>query len=94
MGDEGGRYPDPESDDEGCLDDDDDVCCLVLGLVRATFLTRRMDSAAEQSMKAKVALFHNFILERGGALKLCWEKKCQGNSNNHSLDKQTSHPVV
>lgn len=37
--------------------------CLVLGLVCPMFLTRRMDRAAPQSMKAKVALFHNFILE-------------------------------
>lgn len=47
---------------------------FVLGLIcprAAMFLRSRMDRAAPQSMKAKVAPFHNFILERGVALKLC-----------------------
>lgn len=46
------------------------VLCLNCPIV-AVFLMRRMDRAAPQSTKAKVAPFHNFILERGGALKLC-----------------------
>lgn len=61
---------DPGDDER--LDDDEDVClvlCLSCPTV-AMFLTRRTDRAAPQSMKAKVAPFHNFILERGGALKL------------------------
>lgn len=70
---------DADSDDEDRLDEDEDVCgCFVLALscpILAMFLMRRMDRAAPQSMKAKVALFHNFILERGGALKLCRERR-------------------
>ena len=70
---------DADSDDEDRLLEDEDACkCLVLGFNRprvAMFLTRRMDRAAPQSMKAKVALFHNFILERGGALKICQERR-------------------
>ncbi len=64
-----------DSDDEDVLDEDEDVYgYFVLDLscpTVAMFLMRRMDRAAPQSMKAKVAPFHNFILERGGALKLC-----------------------
>ena len=55
-------------------EEDDMLGYLVLSLdclTGAMFLVRRTDSAAPQSMKAKVAPFHNFILERGGALKLC-----------------------
>lgn len=64
-------------DDEDCLDADEDeyfVFRLNCPIV-AMFLMRRMDRAAPQSMKAKVAPFHNFILERGGALKLCRERQ-------------------
>ena len=61
--------------DADSLDEGDDGCgCFVLSLncpIVAMFLTRMMDRAAPQSTKAKVAPFHNFILERGGALKLC-----------------------
>lgn len=71
--------------DDGGGDDDDggdglnetDDACGYFTLVGpncpivAMFLVRRRESAAPQSMKAKVAPFHNFILERGGALKLC-----------------------
>lgn len=67
---------DVDSDEEeDLLDEDEDMCgyfvlCLNCPIV-AVFLMRRMDRAAPQSTKAKVAPFHNFILERGGALKLC-----------------------
>lgn len=63
-----------EEDDKGLSEDRDTWWYLVRGLncpTVAMFLTRTMDRAAPQSMKAKVAPFHNFILERGGALKLC-----------------------
>lgn len=75
------------SEDGECLDadsgagdcPDEDVCeCLVLGLRCPTavmFLMRTMVRAAPQSTKAKVAPFHNFILEHGGALKFCGEKE-------------------
>ena len=67
-----------DSDDEDRLDEAEDAYgYFVLFLscpTVAMFLTRRMDRAAPQSMKAKVAPFHNFILERGGALKLCQER--------------------
>lgn len=65
---------DVDSDDEDVLDEG----CLVFSLICrmvAMFLMRTMDRAAAQSMKAKVAPFHNFILERGGALKLCEEER-------------------
>lgn len=75
---EGGKCWDADSDAEDCLDEDEDVCeCLVLGLRCPTavmFLMRTMVRAAPQSTKAKVAPFHNFILEHGGALKFCGEK--------------------
>lgn len=65
---------DVDAEDDDCLDEDEYVYGYFgLGLncpIEAMFLTRRMDRAAPQSMKAKVAPFHNFILERGGALKL------------------------
>lgn len=68
---------DSEDEEEECRDED--VCwylALILSCPReAMFLSRRMDRAAPQSMKAKVAPFHNFILERGGALKLCRERE-------------------
>lgn len=62
--------------DDGVVLDEDEVAYeyLVLGLncpIVPMFLTRRTDRAAPQSTKAKVVLFHNFILERGGALKFC-----------------------
>lgn len=76
---DGGEVLGVDSDNDDGLDEDEDVCgYFVLGLscpIVAMFLTRRMDRAAPQSMKAKVAPFHNFILERGGALKLCWERQ-------------------
>lgn len=69
---------DADSDEEDSLGEGDDGCgCFVLSLncpIVAMFLTRMMDRAAPQSTKAKVAPFHNFILERGGALKLCRER--------------------
>lgn len=55
--------------DEGCF-----VFSLICRMV-AMFLMRTVDRAAAQSTKAKVAPFHNFILERGGALKLCEDKR-------------------
>lgn len=65
-----------DADAVDCLDVD--VCdCLVLGLRCPTavmFLMRTTVRAAPQSTKAKVAPFHNFILEHGGALKFCGEK--------------------
>lgn len=90
-----GEYLDTDSADEDRLDEDEDVYgCLVLGLscpIVAMFLTRRMDRAAPQSMKAKVAPFHNFILECGGALKLCWKRgECQAFSNSHTFEKVKS----
>lgn len=63
---------DVNSNDEDGLDEDA-YGYFVLRLncpIVAMFLTRMVDRATPQSMKAKVALFHNFILERGGALKL------------------------
>ena len=79
--DDGGGDDDDKDDDGGGDDDDgldeiDDACgyFTLVGLncpIVAMFLVRRRESAAPQSMKAKVAPFHNFILERGGALKLC-----------------------
>lgn len=66
---------DADPDDEDRLVEDEDAYkCFVLGFNRprvAMFLMRRTDRAAPQSMKAKVAPFHNFILECGGALKIC-----------------------
>lgn len=74
-----GENLDVDSDDGDRLDEDEDMYgCLVLCLncpIVAVFLIRRMNRAAPQSMKAKVAPFHNFILECGGALKLCWERR-------------------
>lgn len=76
---DGGEALVVDSEDEDCLDEYEDVYGYFgLGLncpIEAMFLTRRMDRAAPQSMKAKVAPFHNFILERGGALKLCRERR-------------------
>lgn len=73
------EWEDVDSDDGDRLDEDEDAYgCLVLCLscpIVAMFLTRMMNRAAPQSMKAKVAPFHNFILERGGALKLCWGRR-------------------
>lgn len=67
-----------DSDDEDRFDESEDAYGYFILLLScptvAMFLTRRMDRAAPQSMKAKVAPFHNFILERGGALKLCRER--------------------
>lgn len=75
---EDGECLDADSDAEDRLDEDEDACeCLVLGLRCSTvvmFLMRTMVRAAPQSTKAKVAPFHNFILEHGGALKFCGEK--------------------
>lgn len=48
--------------------------------MEAMFLMRKMERAAAQTRKAKVAPFHNFILKRGGALKLCREM-------NQEMDK-------
>lgn len=47
---------------------------LVWRFSSAVFLMRTTVRAAPQSTKAKVAPFHNFILERGGALKPCRDK--------------------
>lgn len=70
---------DADSDNKDCLGEDEDAYgCFVLGLscpILAMFLMSRVDRAAPQSMKAKVAPFHNFILECGGALKLCGERR-------------------
>lgn len=63
---------DIEDDDEG------DWGYSILGSncpVEGIVLVRKMDRAAPQSMKTKAAPFHNFILERGGALKLCQREK-------------------
>lgn len=91
---DGGEVLDVDSDDENWLDEDEGVCgYFVFGLscpTAAMFLMRTMDRAAPQSMKAKVAPFHNFILERGGALKLCGERqKVRQRSDSH-----TSKPVT
>ena len=59
-------------------DNEDDWGYFILdsnGPVEGIVLVRKMDRAAPQSMKAKAAPFHNFILERGGALKLCQREK-------------------
>lgn len=73
-----GEVLDVDSDDDDILDEDEVVYeYFVLGLncpIVPMFLTRSMDRAAPQSTKAKVVLFHNFILECGGALKLCRER--------------------
>jgi len=64
-----------DCENEDSLDEDGDVYGYFdLGLncpIVAMFLTKTMDRAAPQSTKAKVTPFHNFILERQGALKLC-----------------------
>lgn len=75
--DDSGEVLDADSNDEDALDEGDDRCfALSLScLIMAMFLMRMVDRAAAQSMKAKVAPFHNFILERGGALKLCGERE-------------------
>lgn len=93
---DGGEALDIDSDDEDRLDEDA-YGYFILGLncpIEAMFLTRRMDRAAPQSMKAKVAPFHNFILERGGALKLCRREtdKRQTCSNSHAF-KHANHLV-
>lgn len=70
--DDGGEVLDADSNNADGLDEGEDgyfvlsLNCLMV----AMFLMRMVDRAAAQSMKAKVAPFHNFILERGGALKL------------------------
>ncbi len=82
-----------DSDDDDCLNEDEDVYgYFVLCLncpTEVMFLMRRMDRAAPQSMKAKVAPFHNFILERGGALKLCW----RGEIDKHQTCSNTPEPL-
>lgn len=55
--------------------DDSEGGGRVWSVSSAVFLTRTMVRAAPQSTKAKVAPFHNFILERGGALKPCRDKE-------------------
>ena len=85
---------DVDPDDEDGLDEDVDVHGdFVLGLncpTVAMFLTRRMDRAAAQSMKAKVAPFHNFILEHGGALKLCGERQNASTSDAFQTVKRSA----
>lgn len=81
------------SDEDGR--DEDEYFVFGLNCPRvAMFLTRRTDRAAPQSMKAKVAPFHNFILERGGALKLCGERKRRTCSNSHQSRKPPSRHVT
>lgn len=60
-------------------------------LTVAIFLTRTADRAAAQSTKAKVAPFHTFILERGGALKLCGDT---GRKNAHMSDVFVQKPSI
>lgn len=85
----GGELLGVDPGDEDGLEEDEELRgYLVLGLscpTVAMFLTRRMDRAAPQSMKARVAPFHNFILEHGGALKLCGEEQ-NAQAVTHSLN--------
>lgn len=83
----------PENDgcrEENEVEEEDEACCLLFAFGRllavvAMFLTRMSDRAAPQSTKAKVALFHNFILERGGALRRWQEKEEEKKKTNVTL---------
>lgn len=84
-----------DADAVDCLDVD--ACgCLVLGLRCPTavmFLMRTMVRAAPQSTKAKVAPFHNFILEHGGALKFCGEKTDRQAGGQTTCGRSTVPPA-
>lgn len=68
-----------EEDARGCF------AWTLNSLMEAMFLMRKVDRAAAQSTKAKVAPFHNFILKRGGALKLCREMETKKGQSSDSL---------
>lgn len=85
-----GELLDVDSSDEDSLDEDEDVReFFVLSPTVAMFLMRMVDRAAPQSMKAKVAPFHNFILECRGALKLCEESKREAKGTTSDMLKQS-----
>lgn len=89
--DDGGEVLDADSNNADGLDEGEDgyfvlsLNCLMV----AMFLMRMVDRAAAQSMKAKVAPFHNFILERGGALKLCGESEREAKCATSDMFKQS-----